>query len=525
MKNASRAATITVFTLIILCFGPSLSAQSGIFRPHGVIAGHGSYSSVPVESVDLFTGNLTLRYLDIYLPGPNGLDVEVWRVYNSKVLKDRQDGQAASVQAENKSWVGMGWTMHMGRVYDPDGSNPVIEFPDGRREPVYADNYGAGKHITREFLKYDKQNKKLYFKNGVVWTFDVATSVTFGDGTSKPTRVVTKIENPYGHSITISYNSYFYQFQLRYRPTISKITDSMGREITFVSTTETFRKLQQIKVKDYLGNEVVHSYSVGTFPNGNYKLQSVTPPGLPATSYLYHDGSNNRYELTKATTAYGGVLEYVYANHDFYFNTTRLDSRVVAQKKITFDPGGQTQVWNYTYPSYNGVPFAAAAVQGPEYTAGFTHHAYDASCPWKIGLIKEWGTSDGSRSEAYEWTFQEISNQTWTVLGTNMGTAKGPLPASVTESRTGDASLKTEFVYERTDPKKYGLPTRVNAYANGAANPGSWSELTYFFETSSGFRDKYMFAFVSEETRRSGSGALMKRAQTSYFEETGNGAH
>jgi hypothetical protein len=49
----------------------------------------------------------------VFLPGPNGLNVEVWRVYNSKIFKDKQDGQASSVQAEHKSWVGIGWTMHM----------------------------------------------------------------------------------------------------------------------------------------------------------------------------------------------------------------------------------------------------------------------------------------------------------------------------------------------------------------------------------------------------------------------------
>ncbi len=94
MKRAAYLLTY-LLTYLLCALGNFLYGQSGIFDRTGIIAGHGSYSSVPVESVDLFTGNLTLRYLDIYLPGPNGLDVEVWRVYNSKVLKDRQDGQAA----------------------------------------------------------------------------------------------------------------------------------------------------------------------------------------------------------------------------------------------------------------------------------------------------------------------------------------------------------------------------------------------------------------------------------------------
>jgi hypothetical protein len=88
---------------------------------------------------------------------------------------------------------------------------------------------------------------------------------------------------------------------------------------------------------------------------------------LSATTFDYYDGSSNRYELTKVTTSYGGLLEYSYLNHDFYFNNTYLDSRVVSQKKMTFNPGEQAKVWNYAYPSYQGVTSGVATVQGPEY--------------------------------------------------------------------------------------------------------------------------------------------------------------
>jgi len=453
----------------------------------------------------------------VFLPGPNGLNVEVWRIYNSKILKDKQEGEAASVQAESKSWVGMGWTMHMGRIYDYNSANPVIEFPDGRRETLYLDNYGTAKHITRDFLKFDKTTNKLYFKNGVIWTFGLATTVYFGDGTSKPTRVVTKIENPYGHYISISYNTYLFKAQ----PTISKIIDSMNREIIFVSSYGAFRKLQQIKVKNYQGNEAAYNYSVGTFSNGFYKLQSFTPPGMPTSTFEYYDGSNNQYELTKVTAGYGGVLEYIYANHYFYFNTTRLDSRVVVQKKITFNPGEQAKVWDYIYPTYSAVPYDMGTVEGPEYDTNFTHYAYDVSCPWKIGLIKEWSKADGSQAETYDWTYQEISEQNWMVLGTDMGTAKGPLLSLASENNVGDSNLKTEYVYERTDTKRYGLPTKISYYVNGSVNPKSYTELTYFYESSGLFRNKYMMVFVADQTDYSGSGTALRKAATSYYEETG----
>ena len=56
--------------------------HSNIYDRIGIITEHGRFGAVPEENIDLFTGNLTLRFLDIHLPGPNGLDLKIWRVYN-----------------------------------------------------------------------------------------------------------------------------------------------------------------------------------------------------------------------------------------------------------------------------------------------------------------------------------------------------------------------------------------------------------------------------------------------------------
>jgi len=464
--------------------------------------------------VDLFTGNLTLRYLDVFLPGPNGLNVEVWRVYNSKVFKDRKDGQSVSIQAEPNSWVGIGWTMHMGRIYDPDSANPVIEFPDGRREPLYLDNYGTNKYISRDFLKYDKSSYKLYFKNGLVWTFGLSTTVYFADGTYKIARVVTKIENSFGHAISIIYK----ECDSKILPVISKIVDSMNREITFISTDEGYPALQMIKIKNYEGKDVYFNYTVTSFSNGYYKLDTFQPPGLPAITYQYDPSF---YELTKVTTGFGGNLEFVYSNHDFYFSGIHLISRVVSQKKITFTQGGEQKVWNFSYPDYNGAIDGITTVTGPEYSATFTHCGYDSTSPWKIGLIKGWSYGDSSYSEKYAWDFQEISNNIWTILDISMGTAKAPLLSSVETIRTGDSDLKTEYLYERIDTKRYGLPTNINYYVNGSTTPKYYEELEYFYESQSTFRDSYMLDFVFREIERSAEGSLLSKTETYYYTDTG----
>jgi len=339
MSKAVKGVILCQLVLLLSSLVPALSAQSGIYDRVGVIPGHGSFGSLPEENIDLFTGNVTLRYRDIYLPGPNGLDVEVWRVYNSKILKDRQSGNP-SVQAYHQSWVGMGWTMHMGLVHSYTSATPVIEFPDGRLETAYPNNYNLGPNIclTRDFMKYDKTTvppliyPRLYFKDGTIWTFGATATIIRADGTSDPVRLVTKIESPYGHHIDIVYDSGL--------PTIQTITDATGRVVTF-ETVGTPKRLVRIKVKDAYDNDRIFTYSVGNYPNGYHRLNSFTAPLLPATTFEYLDGSNGQYELTRMTTCYGGVLEYSYANQTFFFNGISLDSRVVSQKRITFDPGNQ----------------------------------------------------------------------------------------------------------------------------------------------------------------------------------------
>jgi hypothetical protein len=294
----------------------------------------------------------------------------------------------------------------------------------------------------------------------------------------------------------------------------------MGRVIDFTSTGTTYKKLTSMKVKTATGSYVYYYYGVDEFPSGYHRLASFAPPLVPATTYEYLVGTNNQYELIKATTSDGGQLEYCYANHLFYFGSTGVTSRVVSQKKITFNPG-EHKVWNFAYPSYNGTTTGTTTVEGPEFSTFVTNNGYNASCPWKIGLIDSKTLSDGSFTENFDWTYEQISNLYWVVLGADMGTAKGPLLAFVNQVPLGDATSKTEYLYEREETKKYGLPTRINLYYNGATNPRTYTELTFFYESSTYFQDRYMLAYVSDKIDRAGDGAMLKRAAISYYQEAG----
>jgi len=63
-----------------------------------------------------------------------------------------------------------------------------------------------------------------------------------------------------------------------------------------------------------------------------------------------------------------------------------------------------------------------------------------------------------------EWTYQQISNATSSVLDTNMGPIKVPLVSQTSSSTKGDASSTVETLYERDAVKKYGLSTGTKTY-------------------------------------------------------------
>jgi hypothetical protein len=326
-KNGGRLLVVLVLSFIFFLSGLPLCPESGIFDRLGTWPESGYHGAFPEENPDLFSGGLCLKFLDIRLSGPNGFDLKLWRVYNSKVLRDRLSGSIWGIQAEPYSYCGMSVGMHMGRIHNFNSTEPIIEFPDGKWETAYP-AANSSDYITRGFLKYDKANYKLYFLNGTAWTFGLVKTITYV-GSSEEVRVVTKIENSYGHTINITYQS-------GSNPALSSITDSMGRTINFVLSNN---RLDYISVKNANGGTVLYDYTVGTFPGGYYQLQEYAPPEIPASTYEYNNGQYDHYELTAVNTSFGARIEYDYRDHTFYFKTQPLETRVLKEKRIKFNAG------------------------------------------------------------------------------------------------------------------------------------------------------------------------------------------
>jgi hypothetical protein len=111
---------------------PSFYQEPGMSRVRDYVNQH------PNERIDPFTGKLQYHFTDLFIPGNGGLDIAVQRSYSS-----------LNEEIGEYSPVGMGWTMHFGRVLrkattllcdtvnDSPARNPVLELPDGGRRVLY----------------------------------------------------------------------------------------------------------------------------------------------------------------------------------------------------------------------------------------------------------------------------------------------------------------------------------------------------------------------------------------------------
>jgi hypothetical protein len=150
--RGGRAMTGLVLLLASVIMVPSAALAAGdvfdqfyryvevknkTFEPH-----------LPGETVDHFTGTLRIVQEDMAFPGRAGLDLRIIRTYSSKIWgrSDLLDAEPLLADKEPTP-VGFGWSMHMGRVLNPNASGqpgacgggdyPVYEAAEGTARVFY----------------------------------------------------------------------------------------------------------------------------------------------------------------------------------------------------------------------------------------------------------------------------------------------------------------------------------------------------------------------------------------------------
>lgn len=361
----------------------------------------------PGETVDPFTGNLTIVQQDLTLPGKAGLDLKVVRTYSSKVWgrADLLVPEDALLAEKARSVLGYGWSFHMGRLSNPDGTGdagtcnsdlPVFEGGDGSSHSFYKAHWSSAVLVSKDYWRYERNCAAMGGGGACVWS-DTGIRYEFSSSADDRfyvgARVVfplTGIVDQFGNRISVSYVKVGNPGDA-YRGTgaVEAITDTWLRRVDFTYVTsiqgnavEDGRRLATMTVSDGRGGaskqytysyEWVSAASVASgdgrykFPGtGRFFLKAVQPPAGPPQSYEYgwNDAvANNQYALKKLTYPGGGNTEYTYSPVDFFTGREMVPFSVITQRKVSTPraDGGATanvSTWGYAYvsPSPMAVP-------------------------------------------------------------------------------------------------------------------------------------------------------------------------
>jgi YD repeat-containing protein len=418
------------------------------FTPHRTFA-----SELPFEHIDPFTGNLLLTFTDLLLPGNAGFDLRIQRTYNSKIYKD-YNLQAGLLDED--SWAGVGWTMHFGRVLQPNetNQNPIIEMPDGSRHPTFhhiAPPQGCGAcFITKEFWIYDRDTKILKLPNGITLTFNHSGSI-FNLGFAL---YATQIADTFGNSVAIAYDTTGGPADQ-----ITSVTQDLGngqsRQVTFETQNGALATMT------FLGR--TWTYSQLSVAQGTYTayslLTSAQPPVGPAWTFGYEMTATPRYELKSVTTPNGGQIGYSYIEIDRYPGVgDPVHVRAVSQRTV----GGRDipqGTWSYSYISRDNT-----TITGPCSSTTYTFIGPVPGYPfaWQFGLQSSVSVGSGAETETLQWIPSSfpISNDPQTVAGMTDSATYVALLSSRAVWR--GLTYWTTYAYSYSNFNDYGRPQAIS---------------------------------------------------------------
>lgn len=369
------------------------------------------------EKIDPFSGVLNLSYTDLHIPGNGGFDLNIVRTYSTAESRVAPNNPAAYV-----SELGVGWTMHFGRVrkagLEATGpcdnrdinvvqDNPVLETSDGGVQLLaYTGNLTPLMLSTQRWRVdcHDNGNGFVVSSpDGMRYDMTQKVAVSIAPGVINEW-YTTKITDRNGNTATISYVS-------AASPEIKSVTTNDGRVVTFryLDSGKLSHRIDSIN-----GEGMTYDYNYTLIPNttDKYYLTSVTRPDGRRWQYSYNGHSNTQagnYLVSKVTYPLGGEINYSYG-FVYFDSQANPSSRSTTVKTKTNSLGG---TWQYAYDPGSVGNLDVTTIDSPAGRQIFRHVGPNYSSSgtvWMVGLLIS-RTFGDQRFETYTWNPQKIGSE------------------------------------------------------------------------------------------------------------------
>lgn len=446
------------------------------------------------EHIDPFSGNLSLQYTDLVLPGNGGFDIRVQRSYNANSISLLQ------------SAFGRGWDIHFGRVTNrgttcgqASSQSLTLVTPDGANQTLHRSNGVGGTVAGTDYVTTTFWRASCDSVGGITVLSPNGTKYEMDEvGTNE--WHASRITDRFGNSLALTYGA----ISLSGRKLVTQIVASDGRVVTFSYSAG--------KLVSISGGGVTWSYSVTSAPDGSTRLSQVTPPAGGGWQYAYNDNLGNSiagsYALRQITNPFGGVVTYSYSFANFLPNFTNWSPATAVSQKVA----GQG-TWSYAYaPGCPGGDYDTTTITLPDGVGQlvYKHFGYctvAAGDVWKIGLLYQ-KTSGSVQTETYTWSPHAISSEQ--LLRPNYGKSdtqiSQPLMSKATISRDGNTYVTT---YSNWDD--FGNPGLITESGTRSRT----RSLSYFNNTAA-----WIVGVEKDETNTAGSIARAINADGSVSSET-----